>query len=330
MTSNTTGSTRRSWNGLLVGDRAMTKPNPQPTPKMKPTSVAELVREKMSELAPSERRVAQVLLASYPMPGLESLAQVAGSASVTPTTALRFVRKLGFDGYPDFQRKLREEVRDRMRSPLSLYAFQMPDPKDGVLADSLRVFRRGLEKTFRSVPESEFQAVVRLLADEQRPVVFTGGRFSQLLAHYAYAHLRMVRSGCALVGSTFDPREDAVLDIGRRHVACIFDYRRYQEDTIEFARAAAARGATVIAFTDPWLSPISTVAQRVLIAYPDAPSPFDSMVGAFALMEAVLAGVVAELRERGRTRVERLEAVRHTTITDAPGSRRRSAGAPRD
>ncbi len=268
--------------------------------------ISELTRDRMGTVTPSERRVARALLAGYPVAGLESLSQLAAQAGVAPPTVLRFVRKLGFDGFPDFQRALREEVQERMTSPLSLYRTQLPS--GDVLGDSARAFKRGLDKTFRSIPPSEFQAVVRLLSDERRRAYLTGGRFSQLLAHYLYGQLKMLRPGCVLVGATFDPRTHALVDIGRGDVVCVFDFRRYQEDTVVFGKAAAARGATTVVFTDPWLSPVAEVAHHVLTAYPDSPSPFDSMLGGFALTEAVLAGVVARLGERGRRRVEAVEA----------------------
>lgn len=270
----------------------------------------------MEALTPSERRVARALLASYPVAGLENLAQLAASAAVTAPTVLRFVRKLGFEGYPDFQRVLREEVRERMSSPLSLYQTQMPGPREALLDRSVRAFHNGLDKTFSSLPASEFLAVVKLLSDERRPVLLTGGRFSQLLAHYLHAQLLMLRPGCVLLGESFDPRTDMLPDIRREHVVCIFDYRRYQADTIAFGQAAAARGAKIVAFTDPWLSPVTQIAHHVLIAYPNAPSPFDSMLGAFALTEAVLAGVVGNLGERGRQRVAELEAAREVSIDE--------------
>lgn len=273
-------------------------------------NIAELARDRMEALTPSERRIARALLASYPVAGLESLAQLAASATVTAPTVLRFVRKLGFEGYPDFQRVLREEVRERMSSPLSLYQTQMPGPREALLDRSLRAFHNGLDKTFTSLPPSEFLAVVKLLSDERRPVLLTGGRFSQMVAHYLHAQLQMLRPGCVLLGEGFDPRTDVLPDVRREHVVCIFDCRRYQPDTIAFAHAAAARGATIVVVTDPWLSPVTQIAHHVLIAYPDAPSPFDSMLGAFALAEAVLAGVVGNLGERGRERVAELEASR--------------------
>jgi DNA-binding MurR/RpiR family transcriptional regulator len=274
-------------------------------------SVSEQVRDRLEDLTPSERRVGRALLAAYPIAGLESLTRLADAAEVTGPTVLRFVRKLGYDGYPAFQHALRQEVQARMESPLSLYGSQMPaGPGEEVLEHSLRVLRRALDKTFRSVSAAEFRAVVALLADERRHAVFTGGRFSQLVAHYLYAQLRMLRPNCSLVGDSFDPRIDGLIDVGKNDVVCVFDYRRYQEDTVVFARRAADRGATVIVCTDPWLSPAAEVADHVLLSHPDAPSPFDSMLGAFAVTEALLAGVVERLGARGRERVEELEIAR--------------------
>lgn len=271
------------------------------------------MRDRLAALTPSERRVARALLAEYPIAGLESLPRLAEAAEVTGPTVLRFVRKLGFEGYPEFQRALREEVQARMESPLTLYGSQAARRPDAVLEESHRAFRRALDKTFGAIPPSEFRAVVRLLADERRRVFCTGGRFSQLLAHYLWAELRMIRGGCVLIGETFDPRVDELVDVGRGDVLCVYDYRRYQEDTITFARHAAARRATLVLFTDPWLSPAADVADHVIVAHPDSASPFDSMLAASAITETVIAGVVARLGVRGRRRVEELEAQREAT-----------------
>lgn len=273
-------------------------------------SIGETVQAALDSLTPSERRVARALLETYPAAGLESLPRLAAAAGVTPPTVLRFVRKLGFMGYRHFQDALRTEVQARMESPLTLYRRPTPELDGRLLDATLAVMHEGLEKTFRSVPDSTFTAVVDLLADQRREAVFTGGRFSQLVAHFLQAQMRMLRPGCTLVGETFAPRSDALLDIGSRTVVCVFDYRRYQDDTVAFAREAAARDATIILFTDPWLSPATEVARHVLMSHPDSPSPFDSMIGAFALAEAVLAGVVAKLGADGRGRVAELERVR--------------------
>src|SRR5207247_459707 len=101
-----------------------------------------------------------------------------------------------------------------------------------------------------------------------------------------------------------------LLDVGRRGVLVAFDYRRYQRDTIECARVAAARGAAVVLFTDPWLSPAAASARCVLPTSVSTVGPFDSLVGAMALVEALVAAVLARLGEQAQARMRRLEELR--------------------
>src|SRR5439155_2817804 len=84
-------------------------------------SVGEVVRQRLDSLSPAERRLARVLLASYPIAGLESVARFAERAGVSPPTVTRFITKLGFRGYPEFQESLRLEVQARLSSPLARY-----------------------------------------------------------------------------------------------------------------------------------------------------------------------------------------------------------------
>src|SRR5579864_5601866 len=83
--------------------------------------IGELVRHRQAELSPAERKLARVLLASYPIAGLESVARFAERARVSPPTVTRFITKLGFRGYPEFQETLRHEVQARLSSPLARY-----------------------------------------------------------------------------------------------------------------------------------------------------------------------------------------------------------------
>ncbi len=100
----------------------------------------------------------------------------------------------------------------------------------------------------------------------------------------------------------------------------MFDYRRYQSDTIEVGRLAAEQGAVVIAFTDPWLSPAVEHARHVLISHADSISPFDSLLGAYALTEVIAAKVVVALGEEGQARVARLETTHERMQDPAPAA----------
>lgn len=275
-----------------------------------PESIVSLVRRKMGELSVSERKVGRALLAAYPIAGLETVGQLAARANVSGPTVMRFASKLGYEGFADLQQALLREVQEKLTSSLALMERKPPEPEETVLSRSLATFVEQLYATFDGLPPAEFQSVVELLADERRPVVSIGGRFSGILAFYLVAHLRMLRAGCGHVTDSSAPGFDELIDIGRRTVVVVFDYRRYQNSTIEFARRAAGRGATIILFTDPWLSPIAEFARHVLTSTMGTPSAFESQVAATATVEAVIAGVAAHLGEKARPRLEELERLR--------------------
>src|SRR5438445_6617052 len=101
-------------------------------------SVGEVVRQRLDSLSPAERKLARVLLASYPIAGLESVARFAERAGVSPPTVTRFITKLGFRGYPEFQESLRHEVQARLSSPLMRYRDELaPRGTDSVLNEAL-------------------------------------------------------------------------------------------------------------------------------------------------------------------------------------------------
>jgi len=293
-----------------------------------PRTLAEVVRARMGEFTASERRVARAFVAGYPRAGLETVAQLAARAGVSGPTVVRFVSRLGFGGYPAFQEALRAEVQERLTSALNQYEARPPVQvqPDQLLRYALGVLSQNLETSLAGVPAEEFWHVVDMLADRRLRIISTGGRFSQILAFYLNAHLNMMRPGCQYVAAAPTPRVDQLIDVGRRTVVVCFDYRRYQNSTIQFAQRAHSRGARVILFTDPWLSPIADVASHVLTCTITAPSPFDSLVPALGLVEAIIAGLALKVGESARIRMEELEQLRVGTTWDETGLAARDGG----
>jgi DNA-binding MurR/RpiR family transcriptional regulator len=272
-------------------------------------TIAERLRQLLPSLPAAERRVARVLLAHYPVAGLETIARLAARAGSSGPTVLRLTGRLGFTGYPELQRALRGEIAGREHSPLAGYAAQARDDADApddvgspdIAASAGRLLSTAVLASLDRVDRSDFATTVALLCDQRTRILTSGGRFSGLLAEYLAAHLQQLRPGVSVVRA--DDRAAASLDLGRRDCAVLFDFRRYQPDIIHFGRVAAAGGARVVLVTDPWLSPLAAVAYAVLTAEVTAPSPFDSLVPALALVEALIAAVVQELGDAPRPRI---------------------------
>src|SRR4029078_13669699 len=91
-------------------------------------------------------------------------------------------------------------------------------------------------------------------------VVMSGGWTSHLLAALLTSLVRPFRSGVHHVPSLPAERTAALGDLSRGATVVLFDYRRYELDTVEFARLARERGARLVPPPDPQLSPIARPA----------------------------------------------------------------------
>lgn len=263
----------------------------------------------LDDLSNSERKVGRALLASYPTAGLTTVADLADRAGVSPPTVVRFVTRLGFAGFPVLQRALVHELNDELGSPLRQLAEKSGRSGDGVLNATSGAFAEMLATTYSELPDSEFTRLAELLAEPGREVRVAGGRYSRLLAEYLVQHLRLLRTGVAMVGTEELDRRTAVVDATGRTVFLVMDYRRYSDANIRLAEQMSGRGATVCLMTDNWLSPIAKIAKIVIPVRVDSASPFDSLVAATAVTESLVAAV-AELR--GPDGVERLERLERT------------------
>jgi DNA-binding MurR/RpiR family transcriptional regulator len=271
-------------------------------------SIAERIRRDLGTLTPNERRAAHRLLADYPMAGLDTLADFGEAAGVSAPTVLRMVTKLGFSSYGTFQKALRAELAERLATPL------MKGGDAGLGNDRLGRFAEAvignIRETAANVARGEFEAVVGLLADTNRHGHVLGGRFTDALAGYFVAHLRVLRPNVRHITGGRATWSDQLLDVGKRDLVVLFDIRRYSTDLAAFAESAAERGATIVLVTDQWLSPISRRAAHVLPAHVAVPSIWDSSSGLMLIVEATLAAVARELGTKARERLDALEQLR--------------------
>jgi len=274
-------------------------------------SLAERIRHEMDSFTPSEKRAAHVLLSHYPFAGLDTVAEFASRAGISAPSVLRFVTRLGFGGFPEFQKHLREELEAQLLSPLAKAGPSDKGQGAPALASFAEAVIGNLKATVESIAPAEFDAVVSLLSDPRRHVHFTGGRFTGAVARYAESHFRIVRSHVAFIEGQPVLWRDRMIEIGRKDVVVAYDIRRYQEDVIALCGTAAKQGATVVLLTDPWLSPIARVARHVLPAHVAVPSNWDSSAGLLLLTEALVAAVTKRLWDTAKPRMQAVERLRN-------------------
>ena len=282
-------------------------------------TVAELLNRRHHELTPRSARSPGRSMPSTLCPVSTQSRGWPLVPGVSAPTVIRLVDKLGFAVYPDFQQALKNELSQRLSSPLAMYGSINERHAGGTsrtLQQASETFQEGIRSSLAQISPDDLAAAADLILDPQRWVMIVGGRFSGVLARYLAAHIREVRPRSVHVSDSPADRAATLLDISRKDVVVAFDYRRYQRDTVRFGVTAKQQGAKVVLFTDPWLSPLASSADVVLQTSVTAPSPFDSLVPAMALVEALVAALVQPPR-------------RHTQIPSRPARRDHAGGHDR-
>jgi len=298
---------------------------------MSPASVGvtERVRRSLGDLSKSERKVARTLLSGPPTIGLESVSQFAARAGVSGPTVSRFVARLGFDNYAAFQQALLEDLSARVLSPIDVYRSHVAASEHPPLELAATALAEAVTGTLAQLSPPDFERAVTLVADERHRVLVTGGWTSHLLAAMLTSLVRPFRSGVLHVPSLAAERAAALADLARDDVVVLFDFRRYELDTFEFARLAHDRGGRLVLLTDPWLSPISDLADAVLPAQVDGPSPFESLAPTVALVETLVTEVARRLGDDGTARLGRYGSIADQWVRPFAGALEPSATGAR-
>lgn len=283
--------------------------------------IADQIRQRIHELTPSERRVARALLAGPPTVGLESSSKLAERASVSGPTVSRFVQRLGFENFAAFQLAMHEDIAARVMSPVEFFRrHHAQDANGDLVTNTGNALSEAVAATVQELAPAELECATELLSDSRRHVITVGGWFSHLLASYLAALLREFRPEVRAVPPVASERATTIADVAAKDVVVVFDFRRYERDTLEFADAVKQAGARIVLFTDPWLSPVAEIADATLPARVIGPSPFEILTPTWALVEMLMTSVAHSLGEAGQQRFEEFGAIADRWVRPWPDS----------
>jgi DNA-binding MurR/RpiR family transcriptional regulator len=263
----------------------------------------------MDDMPAGERRAAQTLIANYPVIGLKTVADFSQQAGVSSPTILRFVARLGFHNYPEFQAALQDELAAQLQSPLSRTSARAA-PDQGKTSPVIEATLQNIRETFRHVSDKQIRDIVALISRPRSMIFLIGGRFTDPVARYTAAHLTIIRPNVFHLTGQESTWRDRLIDMGKRDVLVVFDIRRYQESLLRLAEKAHARGVEIVLVTDQWLSPIARFARHVIAGRTAVPSAWDSSAALFVVAEALIGEATRELEAESARRIREMEELR--------------------
>jgi DNA-binding MurR/RpiR family transcriptional regulator len=276
-------------------------------------TVRSLIEKHLPDFSSGDTRIARLILERYPISALGGIEDLARHSDVSAPTVTRFVKRLGFNRFTDFQRAIRLEVQDNEVSPLALLRKHQAKPVKSAQADRTMVeqLTTSLNRLLEAPVQKSLDRAAEIVGDTKARVFMLGGRWSSAVAQYAAFQLTSLRGEIhVLAQQASGLREDRIADFKRSDVLLAYDFRRYQPETIAFCQTAKQRGVRIVLFTDLELSPIAEVADVVVQVNVEINNPMDTFAVAIAATDALLSRLLKQLGPQASKRMAMLETLR--------------------
>ena len=275
--------------------------------------ITERIRVEYPGMTRSERSVAEFVLAHRSDILFFTLDELARQTQLSTTSVLRFCRRLGFDGFKQFQQTVRSEIK---HSPDLLDKFHRTTAGDVLLEQTVQQGIACIRETFHDLLLGAVAEAVERLAKARRVYTF-GVRESQALAMYACSRLLTVRPDVSVYQDGYCGNVETLLSMTREDVFLVYLFHRYTRQTLQLLEMLKQRGVQVVLVTSP---PVDVVARFATVLLPcrvDASGIKNSALAPICLADYLCNAVAMVDMEHTLERMEQSEELfRRSDILD--------------
>lgn len=273
---------------------------------MSPESLSQLIAAAGDRLTPTERRIAEAVVAEPTLLAFGTVSDLAEAVGTSRPSIVRFATKLGFDGYP----RLQDHVRRDLANQLSRPSVRIRRGPAGHAARD--AIGQSIDSVFTAIGGGRLAELAGHLSDAAHVQVLSG-ETSRAGAHALVSGLSMLRSGVRLLEDRNLGRDLA--DTHPDDLLVAIDFPRYRNAVVGATRLFADSGGNILAITDGPLSPLAQVTELWCAVEVPAIGPFDSSLPAVALAELLVMEVAAQQRSGATERIDRIEDMWAATET---------------
>ena len=263
----------------------------------------------MSGFSKGQKLIANYITEHYDKAAYMTAAKLGREVGVSESTVVRFVMEMGFEGYPDFQKSLRELIRAKLTAVQRVEVTNNLIGEGEVLEKVLCSDMDKIKRTLDGIDKNAFRAAVKNINDAKTCYIL-GMRASSYLAGFLNYSLRMLSDNVRLIQTTSGSETfEQMMNIGEGDVLFAVSFPRYSTSIIKGVEFAKRMGADVIALTDSESSPIAAHADQLLVAQSDMASFMDSLVAPLSIINAMVVALSRTKQADLTARLHELEEV---------------------
>lgn len=254
-------------------------------------TLREIILRQRSSLPKRIAQVADYVLANPDDIAFGTVAGIAASTGVSPSTLIRFSHHLGFDGFTSLQTVFRRRLHARTLSRRG----QLDGRRASVVDRSTVLFGRSIETVFANLSDAAFEETLACLTNARTIYVVAHWRFCPIATYLTSAFAK-----CDIRYQLVDAKSDidacTLAFATENDVAIVIDVPANFDTTLNGVHALENLKATIIAIASDARSPLAATADTCFEVADTGVAGASSLFAAMTLAMA-LSSAVAETRQ---------------------------------
>ncbi len=266
------------------------------------------IGEKSKVLSKSQKKIAEYILSKCDKAAYMTAGRLSKDVGVSESTVVRFACEMGYEGYPEFQKALKDYVKGQLTTAQRMELAYEKMGSGDVLASTLKADIGYIEKTLDTIDRKQFEKAADAISQADK-IYVTGVRSAKGLAEFLKFYLQLIFDNVYMINASGGDLFEQILNVGKNDVVIGISFPRYSKSTLKALSYAKNGGATVIGITDSENSPVAIESDICLISRSDTTSFVDSLVAPLSVINALVAAVGIKNREKMQKNLEKLEQI---------------------
>ena len=267
----------------------------------------DVIKAQYDKMSKGQKKIADYISENMERAAFMTAMKLAEAAAVSESTVVRFATMLGYEGYPEFQQAMADELQSRLVTPKKAQTNEFRENRSELLRRVLVSDAQNIVDTIGMVDSDVFDQAVELISNA-RKICIVGIRTCAPLADYLTYYLRMMRDDVVSVTTTnISEIYEQLSWLKKEDVVIGISFPRYSLRTLRAMDYANHQGARIISITDSKYSPMNMYSSVCLWAKTDMITIADSLVAPMSTINALVIGVYLKNEEQIRKRLEALE-----------------------
>lgn len=267
------------------------------------------IQENYDSFTKAKRKTAEYVVEHYQEIPFETAETLALKIGVSGSTVVNFCIDLGFEGFGDFKKKIKEFYRVSIPWS-SKFQHQIETAKeDNIYLRSYDTDIHNINKTMQN--RGNLEALEKLMEyiEKSETIYIVGVRSSAILAQYLANAMGQQGYNTAVITPGIDDPRLRVMRMTEKDLLISISFASYARDTLDIVNLAYAEGIPHFSFTDSKISPMAIKSVDSLICELSSYHSTPSLASCIVIINAILAGFAQRNPKRVKERLDSLEAI---------------------